>query len=315
MIKKEDLAELIVSELKKIYPETDIQILEVKKVNQSLLGICIRQPGSSIAPTVYVETYYKGYVNNMYSLADITENIQDVLRQSRETDIKSMTDALEDLKSCVNFIMPKLVNKALSKKLLQEVPHKDIGKDFSLIYCVLLQTDAKEGTEASCTITNNILNAWNVNEEWIYEQAMINLERRDIITMPASKMVHSINECQYPDERCSIDEMCEVDMYLTSFDNFCNGAVIAMNKTFMNKVAKQLNGDFYIIPSSINEIIILPRFFFETIGGKEVVTEILHSENQGMIHMQNLSEAKKPEVLSDYLWKYNAAMEKLEILE
>ena len=84
-------------------------------------------------------------------------------------------------------------------------------------------------------------------------------------------------------------------MYVLSNEQKCYGAKFLLDTDRMDEIAKQLNGDFIVIPSSVNEVIIMPNA--DTLD-REMVEE--------MIVTVNTNEVPDKEILSDHVYCYDA---------
>ena len=47
-------------------------------------------------------------------------------------------------------------------------------------------------------------------------------------------------------------------MYVASVENSLNGAGVIAYPDFMNQVAEQVGGDFFVLPSSVHEVLVIP---------------------------------------------------------
>lgn len=91
----------------------------------------------------------------------------------------------------------------------------------------------------------------------------------------------------------------ELPMYVATNQNKTFGAGILLYDGFLDAVAGKL-GSFYILPSSVHELIIIPDTFGDPSELKKMVGEI------------NAAEVPEEEVLSDNIFHYGANTHELE---
>ena len=104
----------------------DIRLVPVMKTNGVyLLGICIDKQKGNLSPTVYLESYYEEYKNNLMSIDSITASIQKIMVSSEKDqsiDLAWYTD-FSLVKDRVRY---KIINRAMNKELLENI-HKAKG--------------------------------------------------------------------------------------------------------------------------------------------------------------------------------------------
>ena len=96
----------------------------------------------------------------------------------------------------------------------------------------------------------------------------------------------------------------EIDMYIASSNKRLNGAAAIMYKELFDEFCIQHSlNSVYIIPSSINELILLP-----------IDDNINPAAIQQMIREVNRENVSEEEFLSDNLYRYNKRTKKIEIV-
>lgn len=132
--------------------------------------------------------------------------------------------------------------------------------------------------EKSVVVTRGLLKAWGITEDQLFETA--ETMQGNVSTM--SDIMTGNTTTDY-----NIDH---AGMLVISNDTKVNGSGVLLNNDFLDKIAQENGGTFYIIPSSIHECLCVkgddPKF----------LKEMLLSVN---------AEALKPEErLSDTVYKY-----------
>ena len=74
-----------------------------------------------------------------------------------------------------------------------------------------------------------------------------------------------------------------------------NGAVCIVTPKMQQKLAETVGGDYYVLPSSVHEILVLPK-----------AGEINCAELQAMVQRINQETVSEDERLSDHIYEYSA---------
>ena len=83
-----------------------------------------------------------------------------------------------------------------------------------------------------------------------------------------------------------------------------SGAGVLAYQNFMDQAAEKLGGDFFVLPSSIHEILLIPD------NGEMVVEEL-----KSMVHEVNLTQVKPEERLTDSVYHYDSKNHIFELAE
>lgn len=271
------------------YPDATISIFDVAKNNGvKLRALTIKQPHSNISPTIYIDKFREWYE----STHDIDEICNAIVEQNEENAVEQF-----DLMSVLDFnkaktrICAKLINKAKNEQLLKGIPHRDF-LDLSVVYYVYLENF--EGT-ASMLIRNDMLTFWNVEEEEIYTYAMDNSPRlRPVSFMSIEEVIQRMPDCTltFEDEETE-DEKLRI--YVASSEQQTYGASVLLYPHFLQHVADTVQSDFYVIPSSLHEILIVTDRNEQTNQNEllEVVQEV------------NFTTVSDEEILADNVYFYS----------
>lgn len=95
----------------------------------------------------------------------------------------------------------------------------------------------------------------------------------------------------------------EVPMYVLTTEDGNNGAAIAANPIVLETIGEVLEGDFFLLPSSVHEFLVVPR-------DDGMVEDILHTVRE--INREVLAEE---EFLSDSLYMYSVEKKSITIFQ
>lgn len=142
------------------------------------------------------------------------------------------------------------------------------------------------------------MNSWAVDEETLYRQMMENME---ILNEGTVKSMEAVME-----ELLALEPMLlpsYFPLYVVTNQIKMHGAIEILNKKLLEKASTMLGGDFYIIPSSIHECILLPSH-----GNKEDTAHFC-----SMLQEVNDFHVAGDEILSYSLYLFRQETGEIEI--
>lgn len=145
-------------------------VVERQKIlkNNGILavGLTLRKTGEKAAPLVYLEEFYKKYLEG-----DTVEMLSDFLiEKSRSTPPAPIWnyEAFLDFRKIKDQIVYKLVNAEKNEKLLKEIPNLPL-LDFAVVFYVMIP--AAESDNCSVLIRNTHMDLWKLPLSVLYEYA------------------------------------------------------------------------------------------------------------------------------------------------
>lgn len=298
---KREVVERILEYLPDSFKGADVSLNVVTKANDvRLTGLTILRSGCNMAPTIYLEKFFEMYEGGD-NIGVILRRIADVRVANDASDIVSVSEIL-DFEFCKERILPRLYGAELNKAVMEERPYTLIG-DFAVFYIVCI--DETEDGIMSIPINNQMIKSWGVNIDEIHDIAVNNLSKANDGTF--KKMSEVMKELMLPQmiaEMGGDEEMAEKlfddmfgaesnPMYILSNTKNVNGATILLDKTYMNNIVDKLGTDFYILPSSIHEVLIVPANVMSP------------DELASMVYEINRAQVQEEERLSDHVYMYS----------
>ena len=284
-----------------------IRTNDVTKNNGLVLhGVTVQPEGSNIAPTIYIDGYYKDYVDGS-KLDDVIDRIAKVAKDNAHapSELGNIAHTFLDFNNVKDKIILAVVNTEKNQKMLAGMPHQN-REDLSLIYKVSLGND--ETGIATITIKNEHMEAWGVTAEEIHNFAMENSKELLPIT------VQSMNEIMremfgrdgMPDEMAELmfeEVPMNQQMYVISNQSKINGAATMFYEDALSGLADQMGTDLFILPSSVHEIIVVSA----DMGTPESLAEMVREVNGG--------EVAAEEQLSDHVYRYDAVARSISLAD
>lgn len=273
-----------------------VHIQNVLKNNSvKLTALIIESKESNVAPTIYLESYYEKYKNG----AEIETLAHEVIWEYRKNRRlgKINLNFICDWEQAKGMVAYRVINAEQNKELLKNVPHKNILDLAKVCYLSLYDGDA------SVLIHKGLCELWNISEAELLEAAEENTPK----LFP--QYLTSINEVMAEllkegfGEAFDEEMECKIKMYLLTNISKCMGAAVMFYPECMEKIAEKLCSDFYILPSSIHEIIIMP------VSDENDVEELAVTVKE-----INASMVDKGEVLSDRVYQYSRKQKEICIV-
>ena len=283
-------------------------INDVTKNNGVVLsGITMLQDDNNISPTIYLNKYYEAYENGDITLRCIVDEVLDTYERNKVNQSVDMRFFMnyERIKDRIIF---KLIHAERNKELLKDIPHIRY-LDFAVVFQCLI-SDEMFGN-ATIMIHNAHLKIWEITENELYEKAIKNtpvLQRYDIKTMKDVLCEMMLLEEMEGKEILNKNEYIEdlqdaTPMYVLSNRTRVQGASCILYPNILKDFASAVKSDFYILPSSVHEVILLPAQGDEDKEGlKRMVCEV------------NETQVEREEVLSDSVYYYSQEKGELSIL-
>ena len=282
-----------------------VSVQEVNKNNGLVLtGLTILKKDCNIAPTIYLNQAFEQYQEGR-SMESIC---REIIRVYEEHAVHTDFDVsyVTDFAKVQSRICYKLVNAEKNEALLADAPHVML-EDLAVIFYILVNRDS-EGT-GTITVRNNMLSYWGVDADTLYELALANTQRmfRGSVQSMASVMTEILShkldeECarEFFDMMVGEDDM--IPMYVCTNTDKLNGAGVILYQGLLQEFADRVDSDFYILPSSIHETLLIPAD-----GGMDI--EYL----KDMVRTVNRTEVAPDEILSDSVYYYNRSTDRVEI--
>ena len=284
--------------------ECRVELREVPKNNGVVLhGMLIVSKERNVIPTIYLDTFWEAYEGGM-TFAEVVRRLAEIYR--KETCRKNIDmDFFKDFTRVKDRICYRLVGKRANKAMLTDIPHIDY---LDLAVCFFYAYQGPELGEGTILIHNSHMELWGTNTLELLQLAEKNTPRLfppRVFYM--EEMLDDLLREAGSEERIAVGE-CKVfleniPMRVLSNDRKNQGATCLLYDGVLEQQAVRYGGSFYILPSSIHEIIMLPD------SGNESA-EMLRL----MIHDVNRTQVSPEEVLSDSLYYYDARAKKMKIV-
>lgn len=285
---------------------TQIEIKDIRKNNGVLLkGLVITQEKESISPTIYLDGFYQDYLKGK-AFGRIVEEIIHLYKENKVKVPISM-DFFLDYKVVRGRIFQKVIHYEKNRELLDNIPHKRFMDLAVVVYYAYMNDFLGRG---SIQITVSHLDKWGISEEKLFEDASKNT--REKLGVEILGMKDMLTELFF-DNQCDADAAQvkeavsyverDVSMHVMTVKGRYFGAACICDTEMLKCFSERCNRNFYILPSSIHELILIPDTGFE------------NPENlRRMVREVNAEHVEEEEQLSDNVYYFNRSTNTVNIV-
>lgn len=282
----------------------------LKNNNITYDGINIFYEGACYSPNIYLNPYYDDYRQGV-SMDEITENIKELFVRHKN-DLKLPLPDFGTFHPCFQEkIFFRLINAGKNKALLKTVPHIPF-LDLAITFHLLVTESA--GGIGSIRITHELCKSWKLSTKQLLSYARKNTPKlfpatfhdmeyvlHDLLMKDLERLflVHDssepLPESSYEDliRRLLPKSESRDFMYILSNTSGINGATSLLYKDELKTIARKIGEDFYILPSSVHEVILIPASLAPS-----------HEELSRMVQQVNETQVPDEDILSDRAYYY-----------
>lgn len=235
--------------------EHSVEIHTVEKMNETYEALTIKPENSDIGVNINANELYKAYSDGM-DYDRIIDGAVDKARDALEHSPDFNIDAFKDYDKMKETLAMEVVSAERNADLLETVPHKSM-EDMAVVYRFVVSAD--KGEVGSVLVTNKMLDQYGITPEQLHADAMKNAP--EVRPMEIKGMGEVLAE-QMGIENAEMLGFAippeQDQMLVASVKGNVHGAGVLAYEDFMDKASDRVGGSFFILPSSIHEILIIP---------------------------------------------------------
>ena len=240
---------------------------------------------------IYMKDLYQQYIEGA-GLSTCAEFTLEICYTVPDVELKEHFSNWNQTKSKIEI---RLINKNWNQEYLEDIPYKEF-LDLAL-YCKLIFKKNEAGT-IGVAVNESMLLRWGIEEQELWGEALKNLMNEnfticniDNATGISSAALQSILGAPPLDDE---------SYFLTNkYHNI--GAVGILHTDLLEKFSRRIGCDFYILPSSVNEVVLVP----DRVKRNPV--------DLGRFVAKNNKDYFDGSELSDNVYYYRSAMRKIEM--
>ena len=256
-----------------------------KLQGRSYEGLSIMPEGSMIGLTMDLQPYFQMFNDGM-AYENIVEQIADRASGTYADRPAVTAESIGSYEAVKDKLMIQLIGREGNEGMLRTIPHHSI-EDMEIVYRLRVQ-DTEMGL-SSALVTNSMLGHYGITAEQLRQDAFASAVSHTPFEI--NTMAEVLNELM----GAEIIPQDELPMYVASNKERIHGAGVIAYPEFMEEAAKRLGGDFYVLPSSIHEVILIPD-----------TPDVSVLELQGIVQSVNVEQVAPEERLSNHIYHYDS---------
>ena len=270
----------IAEDLKYSIPGAVVETIDVSKMQgESYRGISIRPLDSPVAASMNLHGAFERLMDGE-DYHDILQGIHDQAVEAVSHGQTFDLDLVQNYERAKERLCVEVIPVKGNEEMLSGIPYVRM-EDLAVIHRIDMDG------QASVTVTNGLLEHFGISEEQLHADALASApEVRPAKVVPMHEMLG------IPD--ALIDPGAPV-LYVATTDEQVKGAGVIAYPGVMEAAAEKLGGDFYILPSSVHEVLFLPQ------NGNEDFRSL-----ESMVREINQAEVAPNERLSDQVYHYDS---------
>lgn len=272
------------------YENADVELTKTLKNNNVVLDtLRVQREEEKISPLIYLNRIYEDYREGKSIEKILTECAHQINTAKLEPEQLEIASHITDYDMVKDLISARVCNAKENTEFLASKPHR-IENDLAVYYIVNVFRD--ENGIGSVTIDNSLLSSMKITAQELDETAIKNVEKEAEVQNFSSLLSEII-----PGDFNSMD-----DMWIVTNQQKVNGAIAILSPAIREQLADTIGGDYYILPSSIHEVIVLPK-------SKDCDANELKDMVQGV----NQQYVSSDERLSDNVYEYSVQEKKMKL--
>ena len=250
--------------------------MDFPKNNGSVKGITIKFDNIALAPTVNPDIYYQDWKDGQL-MSDIVSGIRSELIKT-VPGLSHFNVGSIKRDSAITHLCAAVVGYENNKEWLQSIPHERVA-DLA-VFAKWKFDNANPDLVVASKITEPLLAQLQLTKEEALKIAKANTARsakfEGMDTVMKNMMIdegmdRELAEMMFPDQSTPLS-------VLTNGSGIDGAAVIACPEV-LKAVQKELGEDFYILPSSIHEALILPKSFTDDVEDLKLMVSSINEQD------------------------------------
>lgn len=275
--------------LPETYRDAEVKIEDFQKLNQHYLGMQVKKEGQTVVPTINLDSHFKAFQRNGGSLSDM-DSVLRAVAQEAQSQLALDTEWLKDYSQVKDRLYLRVSNAQDNAYFLAKAPHREVD-GLAVSYCVAFDTG--RGIEASTPVTYDMMKMYGISEEQLHQDAL----ESSINLLPTryASIAEVMNQMMGIDTDMAGPAPGDPQLMVLTNDQALHGAGALFYPNQMESIAEQFGSDFFVLPSSIHEVLILP-------DDGTIESGVL----EAMVQDVNMTTVAPEEVLSDHVYHYDA---------
>ena len=280
------------------FQNAEVRVEPFQKLNTAYLGLQVRRDDQTVVPNINLSAMFDEYQREEYTMAAMLT----VIAQQVQLSPEMQTGWLKDYDQVKEHLFIRVSDAKENEAFLRMAPHKEVD---GLAISYHIAFEGLHGVEASTPVTYKMMEMFGVTEEQLHADALESTQR--LYPVQYTSMAEVMNKMMGIDADMDPDMMPATEgpqlMVLTNMQGI-HGAATLFYPGQLEAIAQQMGSDFFVLPSSVHETLILPD------DGTAEPDSL-----QFMVREINQSTVAPEDRLSDFVYHYDSKDHVLEKAE
>ena len=267
------------------YKDAEVSLMPVKKLDEEYIGLTVRMKEQIAAPIVNIKAFFRRFQEN-----ETLESLMEEMARLLQTEPPMILDP--ELLGHYDQVKPLLFIRVSSAEkgeaIMDSSPHQVIG-DLLITYHIYVSPHDDNGW-FSTRVTNEMVDTLGVSAETLALDAYLNTPK--LFTPKLESLLEAVTGKKEEDP----------NMMVITNENLVYGANTLFIPGMMENISKKLGGNYFAIPSSIHEFIVVVDD--GRVTGDEL-REMLETANQTVVEPED--------ILSYQLYHYDCETKELNV--
>ena len=290
--------EAIRDALPESFRDAQVSVEPFRKLNTSYLGLQVKKEGQTVVPNINLDAHFREYQETGKPFADVLTAIAEQVQLAPPME----TEWLKDYSQVKEKLFIRVSDAKENEAFLRMAPHKELD---GLAISYHIAFEGLHGVEASPPVTYKMMEMFGVTEEQLHADSLESTQR--LYPVQYTSMAEVMNKMMGIDADMDPDMMPATEgpqlMVLTNMQGI-HGAATLFYPGQLEAIAQQMGSDFFVLPSSVHETLILPD------DGTAEPDSL-----QFMVREINQSTVAPEDRLSDFVYHYDSKDHVLEKAE
>lgn len=217
--------------------------------------LMVKFPDMNFAPSIYLEPFYSWYLEGR-DMETVVNKFMEILEEDEPAEcVEKASDFLHNWDEVKNNLILCVVNGERNSHLKEKYVHKEV---LDLLAVVRIVLDYGEEGMHSAIVTRAFLDAWSVSEDEVFSAAYSNMLGNFTLHPLPQVIAHLMEErgLEVPEE---LNLEADPPIFVLSNKWALYGASAMLFKGVLQDFLQVHPGGFYVLPSSIHEVVLLPK--------------------------------------------------------
>lgn len=284
---KNDLEDRFATQLPEQYRAAKIDIRDITKIQgESYRGLSFQNGDSSVQGNLNMNLAYAAHQAGK-PYADILQETEQAIMHQLDRMPQFDLGAMRDYQAMKHTLMTELIPQKGNEDTLANIPHEKV-EDLALIY--RMDLGSVNGGKMTTIITDQMLGEFGITQEQLHQDAVENAATLHPATLRSMQEVMASMMGVDPEPPMPGEPV----MLVATTQEAFMGAAVIQYPGFMEQAAEQIGGDFFVLPSSIHEVLLIPD------DGKADFHELA-----AMVQSINETQVAPADRLSDNVYHYD----------